>query len=63
MSIFKKINLATVLRMNHGKKLGSRKGSLDILVAAGKSSWQFEYPTWDLFRRRNRETGLCLGKK
>lgn len=36
LAIFKKINVATVLRMDHGKKLGSGEGSLDMLVAVGQ---------------------------
>lgn len=36
--------------MGHGRKLGSGKGGLDILVAAGQEVWWFGYP-WALFRK------------
>lgn len=62
LAIFKKINPATLLRMDHGKKLGSKKGGLDTLWLLGKSCCWLGYPAWDLFRK-SRQTGECLGRK
>lgn len=51
LAIFKKINLATVLRMGHRRKLRSRKGGLDIHGCLGKRFWWLGYLSWDLVRK------------